>query len=412
MGKTIKIYIGLLVLLLIIMVYSDSGKPKKINWTPSFNLQHKRPWGTYVLYHELKNILPDNKIQTVQKTPYIKLRNTYDYNRKSNYIFLNNRVDIDNKSIDELLDYVAFGNNAFIISQSFPKYLRDTLKFKSESITFSSPFIEKKYTDDEEEDADEIAFYLSNKKLNPKKYFYKRGIAHSFFKELDTYSTTILGYNNIDGEEKINFVKIKYGKGYFYLNMQPYAFTNYHMLKENHGDYASSVLSYITDDSDVLWDRSSKYAKEVINSDLRFIMSKKELKWAWRLGLLGLLLFAIFMAKRRQRIIAIITPLKNSTVAFAKTIGELYFEQGEPKDILYKKINYFLEFIREKYLIDTSNLNDNFVNKVYKKSGVPKDQVQKLVHHIIYVNKKRINTENDIIVLNKLIEQFYKKTKL
>jgi hypothetical protein len=411
MEKKTKIFIGILIVLVLGLVFNKSNKPKKIDWSPSFNKNHKRPWGAYVLYNELKYTLATNPVISINKTPYEQLRFEYDYNKNSNYIFINNRLTIDRESTNELLNYVSYGNNVFLIGQAFPNGLRDTLHFKTK-IKLLHVIHKAANDNDNETTNDEISLYLSNKTLNTKKHFYEKGIAQCYFTALDSLSTTVLGYNNLDGEEKVNFVKIQYGEGFFYLNTQPYAFTNYHLLKENHADYVASILSYIPKNTNLYWDANTKADKETINSPLRFIFSKPALAWAWRLGILGLIIFAIFMAKRRQRIIPIVKPLENTTVAFAKTIGELYYEEGEPKDILFKKISYFLAFIREKYLIDTENLNDNLIKKIHLKSGVPEENVKKLIYHIIYINKKRINTENDIVALNKLIEKFHKKIKL
>jgi hypothetical protein len=412
MEKKTKIFIGILIILVIGLIFNQSNKPKKIDWRPSFNKNHKRPWGTYVLYKELKYTLATNSVISINKTPYEQLRFDYDYNAKSNYIFINNKLTIDGESTNELLNYVSYGNTVFLAGQVFSKALRDTLHFKTEIKLFNKYTSNNEDEDDDETANNEIALYFSNKTLNPKKYFYEKGVAQCYFKALDSLNTTVLGYNNLDGEEKINFIKIQYGEGFFYLNTQPYTFTNYHLLKENHADYVASLLSYIPENTKLYWDANTKADKETINSPLRFIFSNPALAWAWRLAILGLMIFAIFLAKRRQRIIPIIKPLENTTIAFAKTIGELYYEEGEPKDILFKKINYFLAFVREKYLIDTERIDDNLIKKLHLKSGVPEENIKKLIYHIIYINKKHINTENDIVVLNKLIEKFHKKIKL
>ena len=53
----------------------------------------------------------------------------------------------------------------------------------------------------------------------------------------------------------------------------------------------------------------------------------------------------IFNAKRRQRVVPIINPLPNTTLDFTKTIGNLYYQEGNHQNIVDKKIIYFLEKI-------------------------------------------------------------------
>ena len=89
---------------------------------------------------------------------------------------------------------------------------------------------------------------------------------------------------------------------------------------------------------------------------MRYILSQPALKWAWYIFLIGMLDFYIFNAKRKQRIVPIIKPLANTTVDFTKTIGNLYYQEGDHGNIIDKKIIYFLEKIRNEYLIDTTKL--------------------------------------------------------
>jgi uncharacterized protein involved in outer membrane biogenesis len=48
MNKTLKIYIGILVALMVLIVFVDANRPKPINWTPSFDVNSKIPFGLYV----------------------------------------------------------------------------------------------------------------------------------------------------------------------------------------------------------------------------------------------------------------------------------------------------------------------------------------------------------------------------
>ena len=115
----------------------------------------------------------------------------------------------------------------------------------------------------------------------------------------------------------------------------------------------------------------------------------------------------IFNAKRRQRIIKIIKPLQNTTVAFVKTVSNLYFETQDHKNLIHKKITYFLEKIRMDYNLDTSVLNDEFILRLASKAGKKQDVVKKLIDYINWLKPKREYTERNLITLNKFIEAFY-----
>ena len=126
------------------------------------------------------------------------------------------------------------------------------------------------------------------------------------------------------------------------------------------------------------------------------------------MSLFGLILFVIFKGKRTQRIIPVIDKLENSTVEFTQTIGELYYQYGDYSNIISKKIQYFLEFIRTKYFLDTNNLNNTFIEKLALKSTNTKEESKAMVDYLIYLKSKTYHTEDELIELNKKIETFTK----
>ena len=116
----------------------------------------------------------------------------------------------------------------------------------------------------------------------------------------------------------------------------------------------------------------------------------------------------IFNAKRRQRIVNVIKPLKNTTVDFAKTIGNLYYETKDHDNLIDKKITYFLEYIRRVYHLDTQIFDDKFIKNLSLKSGKNETDIKKLVNKIAYLKSKSNCNEADLLELNKAIEDFYK----
>ncbi len=402
----IKIYIFLFVLLFALLFAIEATKPKPIDWSPSFNRNHKKPWGTFILYNELKNLFKDSTIETITVSPYEKLKYQY-YNTENDsvtpkkaYIFINDYLNIDEESVDKLLDFVKNGNTVFIATSGMPDYLKDTLHFKTKYKYF--------YTIN---DSLKKEVALTNKKLQQERFFFNKGFESTYIDSLDARTSTILGYNYFKDNLYINYAKIKFGKGKFLINMQPNAFTNYHLLKDNHHLYASNALSYI-DAKTILWDTKIKSGSDVSGSSLRFILSHPPLKWAWRLAWLGVIIFIIFRAKRRQRVVPIIEKLPNTSVAFAKTIGNMYYNEGQPRDIINKKIKFFLEDIRNRYLLDTQNLNDEFIKRLHHKTGIDKAEIQRLIQFIIDLNKNEAPKEHKLITLNKLLEKFYNKIAL
>ena len=114
----------------------------------------------------------------------------------------------------------------------------------------------------------------------------------------------------------------------------------------------------------------------------------------------------IFEMKRRQRIIPIIAPPKNTTLEFVSTIGNLYYQSKEHKNIADKKIIFFLEQIRTKYWLNTSRPDASFLQTLSRKSGKSINEVNTLFKTIEEIRSQNQISAQQLTVLNNLIEKF------
>lgn len=396
MNKTIKIYIGLLVLLFVGAIAIEFSKPKPINWTRTFNETHTIPYGTFVLYNELPNIFPKSKIQDIAVSPYEYFDDYYSwgdstYLTAGNYMLIDDYAEVDDVSAQELLDFISHGNTIFMSSNYLPQKFLDTLGIELENdFDFTG----------------EAQFSLANPSFKNDSITIDRGLSNIYFSKLDSTKTTVLGYQKFNETERINFIKVNHEFGNVYLHLQPMAFTNFSLLKKDNKKYAAAILSYLPD-GNIFYDSRNKKRTELGNSPLRFILSQPALKWAWILGLVSLIIFIFFNAKRKQRIVKIIKPLENSTIAFIKTIGNLYYETKDHNNLIDKKITYFLESIRRKYYLDTQLLDEKFVKNLALKSGKDQRKTQKTINLIVHLKAKQVCNEDDLKNLNKTIEDFY-----
>lgn len=398
MNQSVKIYLIFLVIVIIGVVALDSSTPKPINWSPTYSVNDKIPFGLYVFDQELKGILKPDTLETVNVTPYEFFDDYYNYDTLVNtystsgtFIAINDYPNIDDQSVQELLYFASQGNNIFLSMKTLPQMLLDSL-----NLDFRSDF----------ELTNNTALWFTNEKLCPEKYNLVEGLGSNYFSRIDTLNTTILGYQGTD-KAFANYIKVAYKGGDFLLHLQPATFTNYHLLKGNHSEYAEKVLSYIPK-GNIFW-----YTKDLTNghisqNPMRFIFSQPALKAAWYLFLLGMIVFILFNAKRKQRIVPVIVPLENTTIEFTKTIGNLYFQEGNHHTIMEKKIIYLLDKIRREYLLDTTNLDEKFVQKLQQKTGKNTEDLKQLFHKINQHRKGHYESvENDLVEINTLIEKIF-----
>jgi hypothetical protein len=313
-----------------------------------------------------------------------------NYTVKGTYLSVSKSSSLDDESVNELFNFISHGNTAFISSEMMPNSLLDSLNLKMNN--------DYKLTDS-------IYNWTANKKIkNPKKYKLIEGVNNNYFSKIDTLNTTVLGYQSGDST-RINFIKVNYSNGTIYLHTQPTAFTNFHLLKGNHHEYAEKVLSHIPDGA-IFWFVKDQNGDVISDSPMRYLLSQPALRSAWYVFLIGMFVFMLFNAKRKQRIVPIKKPLPNTTVEFTKTIGNLYYQEGDHDTIISKKIVYFLEKIRNEYLIDTNKLDQDFIQKLYLKSGKKQNEIENVVFLINAFRKSpHTSIEADLIQINTAMEK-------
>ncbi|MGA9293366.1 MAG: DUF4350 domain-containing protein [Ignavibacteriaceae bacterium] len=365
-------------------------EPKGIDWSLSFSKDDKIPYGSFILYNVLPELFPDENIRIPQYPVYNILKDKAYKN--SNYIFINNTFAPDELDIKELLDYVSEGNNVFVAANFIRGKLSDTLKVATNLSYIGN---------------DSIKVNFSNSELkNDFPYVFKDSPLDYFFTDFDTAKTIALGFDN---DNKTNFIKIKFGKGNFYLNAVPIAFTNYNMLDSLNSGYVFKSLSYLPVSKTVFWDEYYKTGRGSVRTPLRFILSTQPLKWAYYLLIFSILFYIIFEGKRKQRIIPEINPLQNSTLEFAGIIGKLYYHRKNHKNIAEKKIRYLLDQIRSRYYIRMDEITEDTIEKISIRSGVELKEVKSIFKYISYIEILPKVKEKELKHINLLIESFYKK---
>jgi len=399
MKKLLPVILIIVALIVVAALTFGIRLTRTIDWEESFNEKSNKPYGVSILYKELPNLFEGYQLRTVYHQPssYLTANSEFgygDHHAKGNYIIIGNSDYLTNFSVDKLLGFVDAGNTLFISDYYYAQRLHDTL-----GVDVNFEYNSKK---------DSISL-LSFKNKNLNSSLIDKNEGDYYFSSFDSINYTILGYTKTD-INRVNFIKIPFGKGHILLHTEPKAFTNYNILKEERYRYVESVLSYLPDD-DMYFDsytkRQTPYGDAEEKSNLSWFLEQLSFRWAWYTALFFTLLFMIFNAKRRQRIIRIVQPLQNTSLAFVKTISNLYIETQDYKNLIDKKITYFLEKVRSDFNIDTATLDDDFIKRLAGKAGRKKDDVAKLINYIKWLRTKDELSEESLIKLNKFIEAFY-----
>jgi predicted nucleic acid-binding protein len=169
-------------------------------------------------------------------------------------------------------------------------------------------------------------------------------------------------------------------------------------------------MSYIPHDIEsVIWDDHYRHSNRKNDyAALKVFMGDVHLRYALYLALLafGLLLFS--EVKRRQRIVPVITPVQNSSLDFVQTIGRLYHQRKDNRNLAEKMIVNFKEFVRTKYTLDTNFLNEKFIETLSYKSGIAQAEIQQLIYTMHAVAIDIDLSDANLMAFNRQLEKFYK----
>ncbi|MDM8160204.1 hypothetical protein QUH73_10300 [Labilibaculum sp. K2S] len=382
--------------ILIILILMELFAPQPIDWTKSFNEDDKRPFGCFLLKELIQNdLFPDQEFK-ISSNAIFNYPETDSLSTKKNYIFVTNDFSPQEWEINTIMDLAKNGNQIFIASSNLGKAFSDSLHVHIESdIQFSELVAVKKKSQN-----------LENPVLQGKsKFEYPKAFDNSTIAKFNKDSAVVLGR---DHQRKIQLVKISYGEGNFFISCQPLAFTNYNVVQNENANYIAGAFSYLPPNP-IVWDEYYKPLRALRStSPIIFLLSSPPLKMAYYILLACLLLVLIFQGKRQQRMIPVLKPLPNTSLEFIKTMGRLYYNRKNHKDIALKKIKYLKEFCKSRYHI---NLTIDTLNEVSKRSGISLKTLEILFNLADKISNSQNISQETLEDLHSKVEYIYKSGK-
>lgn len=374
---------------------------KQVNKRITLWRNDKIPYGTYYAFNNLQHIFPEALIKTSNKSP-----NTFyqDGDSSSAYIIIVYNVQPDENEMNAMLNYAMAGNHVFISAAKFGDNLLDSFDLEA---TNSPAYLLR---------SDSLTINVKD----PHTY-----VAHSFtypghalanhFTDMDSSVTQIIG---TDENGNANYVKFRYqGGGAIYFHLAPAAFTNFFLLHKENKQYYDLALSVIPDTINFIrWDDYFRHhAKGRNNSDrsafskLGTFLNNEVLRWAFWLTVLLFAIIYLVESKRKQRAIPTMKKLNNSSLDFVKTVGRLYYQRKDNKDLAQKIAAHFLGHVRTRYNLPTSQLDANFEEKLAYKSGSPVDEVRDVVNEVRSLDHMFDMSDDELMLFNRKIDKFINK---
>lgn len=440
--KSSRNFLFAMLVLFVLFCLLQVNLPKKFVWSPTFSHVDKQPFGCFVFDSVLTQSLPNG--YHVTKKTFFQLDQEHA-KEKISVLMVVDQQNLKQLDVKYLCNIARRGGKVMVVaSSSFDDgrnadtvvvdELERTFKVRIEDGTyFSLRGILSGLKAHDNDMYDTI--YWNNRETmyaaQPYKMFYNmvggtlfvdsvpkvKRLAYTLstagydYKLDSLYVGDFTGFDTIvDEKERIEridtfaikkvptAVSVPYGKGEVIFVSSPLLFTNYGMLEGNTSVYIFRLMSYL---ADLPVYRTEAYVKTdamlvAEQSPFREFIKRPPLRWALYLALLGVVLFMIFTARRRQRVIPIMSKPANRSLEFIQLIGTLYYQRKDHVDLVRKKFKLFAEELRKTAGVDISDVNtdDREYLLLAEKTGMNSDRLKKVIRQIRLV----LHSEGNISV--------------
>jgi hypothetical protein len=315
-----------------------------------------------------------------------------------NVLIIANYLRLDSLETKILLKYVEKGGSVILAANSIPDILSDTL-----NITITHRFNWNMLDLSIEQPMEKIRLCAPDSGQTV--FTLPQPLAKNYFETLDTINYFFFDSLSILSEtldKKPTGLRYQMGEGNLILLCNPLLFTNYGILSDSIQPYILRCLAYLNPKPLIrteYYQVGSQGGKS--QSELRVILSERPLKWAYYTVLITILVFMIFTAKRKQKVIPILKPPDNKMRAFVHSIAGLYLQKNSNADIILKKQIYWGEKLKRNYGIDIVNERQDydFYKRVAAKTRQPFDEIRRLFLDLGAIDETTSVSDEDMMQL-------------
>jgi tetratricopeptide (TPR) repeat protein len=412
--KSLPYIIAAVVVVLLIILLTASSRKREFDDRITFRRTDKIPYGTYVAYQSLQYLFPSSKISVNHAAPGSSPEiNAFGQNQA--LIIVTPQFLPDQDEMTELIDFAKRGNEVFISAKRISQPAQELLRCEVMASYYGLPTSTGAFEDSLDVKLD------FKPQIAEQDYFYPGYRFDSYFLRYDSMVGNQFGFaiNNKEGTNRRlpDFMALKAGNGHIYLHLAPICFSNYFLLYHKNIDYYNKALSVIPENENkIVWDEyylhkyyysDSQNGKKSKNDILSGLMSHPAFRAAVWLIIIVLSLYVLQEIRRKQRYIMEVPRPRNDSMEFVKTIGRLYYEKADHKNLTKKMTAYFLEHVRNRYKLPTAQLDENFIMNLQMKSGQPENNIREIVSFIQQVEESPEISSKQLESFHKSLEDFY-----
>ena len=375
---------------LVFVFLLEWNAPSKFVWEPTFNHYDKQPFGCVVFDSLMEKSVPAG-YEVTKKT--IAQLERDGYGKKPHaFLIQTDRFSpsaTDIRSLDRLL---KAGNKVFIAASDIePDSLYPDLQISINGQNSFSPMEVKSSIANQSIPYDTLVFPRQLPYQEKEYHVYSAMTGSNVVVEGKVTRDTLLSgwvpkeySDSTEGYWDPRIVSIKRGKGELFLSCEPLLMTNYGILDTETNELVFRLMSQFRGLPIIRTEAYGPYTEFETNTPLRFWLQNEPLRWAIYLSLGGLLLFCMFYARRRQRVIPVVEEPANRSLEFVKLIGTLYHQKHINRDLLQKKYSYFAETLRRMTMIDIEDVESRKENiaQIALRAGMAEAEVRMILDRV------------------------------
>ncbi|MDR2384717.1 MAG: hypothetical protein LBD80_03490 [Tannerella sp.] len=412
--KGSRLYFAVIILFTVLVFLFELTAPKQFAWQPTYDKNDREPFGSYVFDDVLSSSIDD--YQVINKTFYQIWEEDSNAVPKA-FLLTENSFDFSETDINCMFKLLHVGNQIMICTDRYSYLLEDILHIDIEDTGYYGSFDYYLKSKGKHRNRDRDSIFSGTDTLHYEKIYEVYPFVHSAtvnmgkwdkfyvkdttcfdknredtitFDSIQTDSLYTAEWRPIvndstdtlvfDKQGHILAMRFHVGEGEMFIVTTPLMFTNFGILDEQNASYAFRLLSYMKGKPLV---RIEAYGRhdEKPSTPLRYLLVTPPLRWAIYTTVLLILLFIVFTAKRRQRIIPVVETPPNRTLEFVRLISSLFYSRHDNAEILKTKYTVFCSDIKRKTGIDLleDRQSDNLFTQLAEKIGMPEDEIKQLI---------------------------------
>jgi hypothetical protein len=397
-------YIIIIALSLILLSLIYWMKEREIDARLTFSYKDKIPYGCYTAYQLLEQHFGKTNTAITTKSPN---DNEALFKKDSSCLFIVNSFFNPTDNDLDWLSFYAQKGNTVVISTGGLNHIAKKFFGCTPAPMFFENFDNKLLAS--EEKFTPMQLQISTLP-NATKYTYA-GIGYeTHFIDYDTVIALPIGKNS----QTVNVLQFNMGKGKVILQLAPVSFTNLFLLQGDNAMYLQQLLAYIAPFTNTMvWDDYFIH-RRLLTTETKekglftVLFSYQNFRWALYILLVAGLVLLLTEIKRKQQIIPIHAKPTNESLQFIQTVGLLYYNKADHKNLAQKMIANFLDVLRNKYHINTQFVNASLATQITQKCSIDSALANELIETIQHIQLQPEITETTLQTLYNTLQNFYK----